>query len=799
MAQAGASKSRPRHDLRQPLLSGSFCGLLATQFLTAINDNILRWLVIGVGKQLVTTNVSLVLTVGTACYVAPFILFASTAGYLADKYSKRSVIVACKLGEIAIMTIAALAIYLEYLPLLFVVVALTGVQSALFTPAKLGSIPEMLSPDKISKANGMFGLVTVVATAVGMAIGNVLSDWTTTTLPEGIWLPSLVLIGFAVVGWLVSLPIMSQGAANPQRLFPWNIVGQTWKDIRTLSSHAALLRVALGIAFFWAVGALAQLNIDQYAFEGGATQQGDIVPFLIALIVGVSLGSVIAGVWSGDHVELGILPLGAGGVAISSLLLYLVEGALFNPELHSGVTLRYSAACFFLFLLGFSAGLFDVPLEAYMQHRSPRRNRGAILAASNMLTFTGMLLMAALFSGLRIEVRAGELANVSLMPDVELTASQEAALAESAARIGNRVEQGAESQLAAEIARHEQIPEDYVTGRLLWAEVQALRKEEAELDPQFVERYQQLFPDQQNLVGEVIDEAGGSPLLSSREIFLFCGVCTLFVFGYIVWRIPQATIRFLVWLLSKTIYRIRVYGRDNLPETGGALLVPNHVSWLDGPLLLLTSSRPVRMVVDAGNFDSRLMNYLAKMFGAILLRYKPKAIVKALREAQEALKNGELVCIFPEGGISRTGQIQSFRPGMMRVLEGTGAPIVPVYLDELWGSIFSFKGGKFFWKWPQKFPYPISIHFGAPVEGPHDIHHVRQAVQQLGAKAVAQRMTRSTSVPQMFIRAAKKRKFAKKIFDSTGNELTGGQLLTRTLVLLKRSTSACCCLPRRGL
>ena len=237
MAQAAVETSSSRTRSRQPLLSASFCGLLATQFLTAMNDNVLRWLVIGVGKELVTSSASLVLTIGTACYVFPFIMCAAIAGYLADRFSKRQVIVACKIAEVAIMFLAAAAVYIRNLPLLFVVVALTGVQSALFTPAKLGSIPEMLSPEKISKANGLFGLATVVATAVGMAIGNVRSDWTIQTPPGGIWLPASVLIGIAGVGWLVSLPIIRQEAANPQRRIPWNLAAQTWRDIP--SGHAA--------------------------------------------------------------------------------------------------------------------------------------------------------------------------------------------------------------------------------------------------------------------------------------------------------------------------------------------------------------------------------------------------------------------------------------------------------------------------------------------------------------------------------------------------------------------------------
>ena len=247
--------------------------------------------------------------------------------------------------------------------------------------------------------------------------------------------------------------------------------------------------------------------------------------------------------------------------------------------------------------------------------------------------------------------------------------------------------------------------------------------------------------------------------------------------------LPQATVRFLVWLLTHTIYRLRVFGRDNLPETGGALLVPNHVSWLDAVMLLLTSSRPIRIIAHAGNFESRLMRWWANMWGTILIGDNPKAVVRALRTATQALNEGELVCIFPEGAITRTGQLQAFKPGMMKILKGTDVPVIPVFLDGLWGSVFSFDRGRFFWKWPKRWPYPVSIHFGKAISDPGDVHHVRRVVQDLGAKAVRERAEKEVALVEKFIRKCKTRRFKLKTADSMGGELTGAQLLTRTLVL----------------
>lgn len=669
---------------QQSLRSATFIGLLLTQFLGATNDNILRWLVIGIGKEYVSPDrISLVLAIGSACFVLPYILLAAPAGYLADRFSKRSVIVICKIAEIAIMIGAVGAILIGNATLLFTVVALMGAQAALFGPAKLGSIPEMLRPNKISAANGILGLTTVIAVVVGSGVGNWLASPQVTGYKgqERWWISALVMIGVAIAGWLTSLMIEGLKSANPDLKFPqpshW--ISQTWEDLKILAQDRAMLRVALGIMFFWSLGLLAQLNIDQFAFEGGATKQTQVSALLGALIIGVGVGSVLAGIWSGGKVELGILPLGAGGLALFSFLLYTVEGELVNPS--NQYTASYVAACAFLVLLGISSGLFDVPLAAFMQDRSQPEHRGAILAASNFLTFSGML----------------------------------------AASIG------------------------------YWL----LR----------------------------VPTAGQEPLFTSRQIFLLCGMATFPVLVYIVFLIPQTTIKFLAWLSTHSLYRIRLYQRYNLPEHGGALLVPNHISWLDGLLLVATSTRPVRMLIAGELINNWWTRGLATIMGAIPIRSTPKAAMRAIETAREALKAGDLVCIFPEGGITRSGQLQSFKGGVLEIHRGTGVPLIPVYLDELWGSIFSFRGGRFFWKWPSAWPRQVSIWFGKPLYDPKDIYEVRQAVQDLGADAVTGRKQRTVAMPRAMIRNCRKSLVRWKVADSTGVELNGGQLLVRTFIL----------------
>ena len=142
----------------------------------------------------------------------------------------------------------------------------------------------------------------------------------------------MVLLGVAIVGALVALGIQPLSVANPCRGFPWNVVGQTYRDLRQLFSQGVLLRAAWGVVFFWSVAALAQLNIDQFAAEGGALDESAKIPLLMFLVAGVGCGSVLAGIWSAGRIELGILPVGATGIALTSMLLFTVQGTIIEPE-----------------------------------------------------------------------------------------------------------------------------------------------------------------------------------------------------------------------------------------------------------------------------------------------------------------------------------------------------------------------------------------------------------------------------------------------------------------------------------
>src|SRR5258707_14963358 len=202
---------------------------------------------------------------------------------------------------------------------------------------------------------------------------------------------------------------------------------------------------------------------------------------------------------------------------------------------------------------------------------------------------------------------------------------------------------------------------------------------------------------------------------------------------------------------------------------------------------MISSTRHIRMLAYADYIRGWWIEWLTRTMGVIPVNPSegPKSIVRSLAKARECIQKGELVCIFAEGALTLTGQLQPFQRGLMKIVEGTSAPVIPVYLDGLWGSIFSFFRGKYFWKLPLRWPYPVGILFGKPLRNPDNVYEVRQAVQNLGVEAMEFKKEREMNLPRMFLRNCRRSMSRSKVADSAGQDLTGGQLLLRTL-LVKR-------------
>ncbi len=241
--------------------------------------------------------------------------------------------------------------------------------------------------------------------------------------------------------------------------------------------------------------------------------------------------------------------------------------------------------------------------------------------------------------------------------------------------------------------------------------------------------------------------------------------------------------RIAFWCIFQLLYRVRVRGLENIPENRGAILVYNHGSWLDGATIMSLNPRKIRPIAWSGNFENFFLRKWADFCGVILMGSGPQSIRRGLDEACRALENGELVAIFAEGGITQTGQIRTFRPGVMKIVEKSQAPVIPCFIDEMWSSIFSYKCGKSLNRLPTSIRRPLSMHLGKPLEKPKSTFEIWQAVQRLSSESVHYRAGRFVSAPEKLVRNCKKRKFSFKIGDSSGGTETGGSLLTKSLVL----------------
>jgi acyl-[acyl-carrier-protein]-phospholipid O-acyltransferase/long-chain-fatty-acid--[acyl-carrier-protein] ligase len=258
--------------------------------------------------------------------------------------------------------------------------------------------------------------------------------------------------------------------------------------------------------------------------------------------------------------------------------------------------------------------------------------------------------------------------------------------------------------------------------------------------------------------------------------------------AYAVWLMPDSLLRLMLWVITHSVYRLRVEGRENIPERGGALFVSNHLGLADALLLQASVDRPVRFLMFKGMYDRPWIRPFARIMGVIPISslLRPREMVRSLQNASEAIRKGEVVCIFAEGQITRIGQMLPFRRGFERIMKDVDAPIIPVCLDGVWGSIFSFEKGRFLWKWPRRIPYPVTICYGRPMYASAGHVEVRQAVQELGTAAWRHRKERMETLDRAFVRSARRHPFRFAMADARVAHLRFGVALTRALFLARR-------------
>ncbi|MGA3008364.1 MAG: AMP-binding protein, partial [Opitutaceae bacterium] len=249
-------------------------------------------------------------------------------------------------------------------------------------------------------------------------------------------------------------------------------------------------------------------------------------------------------------------------------------------------------------------------------------------------------------------------------------------------------------------------------------------------------------------------------------------------------RLPEV----FVLSVARLLYRVRVRGAERLPKTGGVLLLANHLSYVDVIVLQMACPRPIRFVGHESLARTHLFyRWLYRFTGTIPI--SPQRALESTRRIVRVLQAGEVVVIFPEGSISRTGVLMELQRGFELMARKAEVPVVPVAIDGLWGSVFSFSGNKYIWKSPRLMPTPVCVAFGEPLAPPRaDGAAVRRALLDLGEEAFAERPVLRRHLGREVVRQLAHRPNRVEIVDRTvgRREVKAGQLFAAAAALSRR-------------
>ncbi|MDR2346638.1 MAG: MFS transporter [Planctomycetaceae bacterium] len=702
------------------LFNKGFIALLITQFTVAFNDNAFRWLIVPIGKCYADNDI--IRLVGGIFLLIPFLIWTSIAGYVTDHFSRRKVMIWCKIIEFILLFFAVYIITFgpsadnytaNNIPpkiiFLLVILFFLGSQSAFFSPSKYSVIPDIVPETQLSAANGYVAMLTMIACVLGQVVGSYVYFWTTnfqeqkidgitniqvTGIPgsENIWITAIVLLGIALIGLIASLFIPRLNAAAPESKFPRNPIIQTCRDLAALFSYKKLFCIAIASAFFWGLAALATNNIDKFATEYLKVQQQYVTILIAILSIGIGIGALACGFLSGKKIELGFVPLGAIGMGIMIFTLgltpayqHIIGSGMGNP-----LDYPYIFAAVMMLMTGLFAGFYDVPLVAFIQRNSPEEKRGRMIAAYNFLSFSTMIIFL-----------IGGMGGVILFNS--------------------------------------------------------------------------------------INKAGICGYDPSLLIWMSIGLFTVLVGAVLLYYFWTSFVTNAVRLILIFLYRPKIIGLDNIPESGGFIIVSNHISLLDGMLITAIFPRNIRFLA----FEPMIPKWFEPLVRETkLIKLLPgKKAVIAIKTAREGLRNGDVIGIFPEGGITRNSQMRQFESGFLTILKSDpNAPVVPVYIHGLFGSMFSYKFGDKIKFAPKILPTGVVIAFGKPIYNPENSLQIQLAVQEIGTEVCHDITLKRHPIPaRALIKTCKNRKSAALFaeIENGGYAITGGKFLELALTLRK--------------
>ncbi|BCB06944.1 acyl-[ACP]--phospholipid O-acyltransferase [Vreelandella venusta] len=275
--------------------------------------------------------------------------------------------------------------------------------------------------------------------------------------------------------------------------------------------------------------------------------------------------------------------------------------------------------------------------------------------------------------------------------------------------------------------------------------------------------------------------------VDSHYLLLLVATVAMVGGGYTIFKLPQSLVRFLLSFLLTRRYRVDVHGLEHLPAQGGVLLLGNHISWVDWAMVQIACPRPVRFVMLKDIYQRWYLRWFFKALGCIPIE-RGAGADNALAAVAEQLNNGEVVCLFPEGAISRNGQLGELRRGYERAckLANPEVRIVPFYLRGLWGSQFSRSSSKLKELRNAPLHRSVVVAFGKPLpkDTPADV--LKRRIFEQATNSWQHAIDELPSLPDAWIRSVKRNLAAQALTDSLSRPLTAGQALTASLLIAKR-------------
>ena len=672
------------------LWSRTFVGLLGAQFLAAFNDQAINASAMFFAIKTAAMGEKEAISLMMVLYYAPWAVFCTMAGWLADRYSKRDALVLWKVVEVGITLVALTGFWMGrgWFPAAgpWVVTAAVfgmGLHSAFFVPAKYGAMPEILQPQMLSRGNGVLESLSFLAVILGTVFGGVLSD-----LCDGReYVIGLVLVGLAVLGLLASLLIARMPAANPTRPFPPYVYKPLIGNIRQMLRSRPMVLSIIGIAFFTFIVAFMRSTVYMFG-ECQAPRWSDRdVSYVVGMVaVGIGVGSPLVGFLSGGKVEVGLVPIGSIGMAIAAgaaaFLLGYVPGLI---------------VC--IVLIGLFTGFYLVPLYSLLQHRAPKTSKGDWVATSNFLNVTGaiaatvlfwLMSQAAIVSGLAPQLPTQD-RTTGALGSVEGERDRPAWVEVDGNRWGSQDNPGIVDPVRTSLKPGAEVT--VASYQLAGTTHYHVRPANDKQKPVY---------DQRRL-----------PSL----LFLSVAVMTLLTFFALRSQLPDLSLRTLLWFRRQHRYGLEVAGTDRLPASGPVILATNAADLDECLSVLSATDRTTRFVLVQAAGDQKLSWFARKLAGrdmlAVVREGKPVDWNEVTSKANAALDRKEVVGL-PLGASYPSGWLE-------QLLEQAGpersAMVLPVRVDR-WEKE-SGKGRR------------IYLLAGEPLNPGATLEETRRAVEQL--------------------------------------------------------------------